>query len=74
MLPDEGVSELLMLINTLGDITVRAVKNKDKLGEINWRLPTYFMYERFYLERERVAQALRDGQIVCRKHRRVDFD
>jgi len=33
-----------LLINILGDITVRAVKIKEKLSELNWRLITYFLY------------------------------
>jgi hypothetical protein len=72
MSPNESVNELLMLINTLGDITVRAVKNKDKLTNINWRLPTYFIYERFHFEREKIADNLKNHQIVYRKHRKID--
>jgi hypothetical protein len=42
---------MLLLVNTLGDMTVRAVKLKDKLNDLNWRQITYFIYERFHHER-----------------------
>lgn len=32
MEPIEALNELLMMVNALGDITVRAIKQKDKLS------------------------------------------
>lgn len=62
----------MMLINTLGDITVRAVKCKDKLTDINWRQATYFMYERFLFERTKLADILGKEQLICRQHRKIE--
>lgn len=39
-----ALNELLMMVNTLGDMTVRAIKQKDNLSEINVRQATYFLY------------------------------
>ena len=60
------------MINTLGDITVRAVKSKDYLSDLNWRQATYYLYERFEVERKLFAANLSSSKPSYRKHRQVD--
>jgi hypothetical protein len=70
--PREALNEFILLINTLGDITVRAVRNKDKLGDLNWRLATYYLYERFEFERSKIITCLSSSKLICRRHHKVD--
>lgn len=62
-----------MMINTLGDITVRAVKSKDCLNDLNWRQATYYLYERFEVERKLFAANLAASKPTYRQHRKVDI-
>lgn len=62
-----------MMLNTLGDITVRAVKSKDYLNNLNWRQATYYLYERFEVERKLFAAKLASSKPTYRQHRKVDI-
>jgi hypothetical protein len=61
------------MINILGDITVRSVKIKDKLTPFNWRISSYFIYERFYYERTKLLEGLKNSNknVIRRHHKHI---
>jgi hypothetical protein len=40
----EGLNEMVLMVNTLGDMTVRSIKRKEQLADINVRQAIYFLY------------------------------
>ena len=43
--------EFLTMLNILGDITVKAIRIKTELEGVSWKKIIFFLYERFFFER-----------------------
>lgn len=63
-----------MMINIMGNICVKSVKNRGFLSDLDWRKPVYFIYERFCWERKNIVKYLELGACqVFRKNKTIDF-
>jgi hypothetical protein len=67
--------EYLTMINILGNICVKSVRNRNELNEFPWRKVVYFIYERFCYQREKIVKCLTLGVCqVVRKCRKVNVE